>query len=41
MKSSLEWVFVVGDSMPEGDVRLEKDNAHVHTSTVRYSIDRK
>jgi len=41
MKSSLEWVLVVGDSKPEGDVRLEKDNAHVHTSTVRSSSDRK
>jgi len=41
MKSSLEWVLVVGDSKPEGDVRLEKDNAHIHTSTIRSSIDRK
>jgi len=40
MKSSLDWVFVVGDSKPEGDVRLEKDKAHVHTSTVRSSTDR-
>jgi hypothetical protein len=39
MKSSLEWVLVVGDSKPEGDVRLEKDNAHIHTSTIRSSID--
>jgi hypothetical protein len=27
MKSSLEWVFAVGDSKPEGDVRIEKDKA--------------
>ena len=41
MKSSLESVFVVGDSKPEGDVRLEKDNAQVHSSTVRSNIYRK